>query len=528
MKVFYRWIVIVLVAACISGCIFDSDNSSEDINDTPTLGAIHVGDEAYQAIGCGYDIFGNYADPSEIKGRIIEAYNLPDEWTKKTQLNHTVFSTESGETVHEYQQHLTENANISGSYNAFTGAVKTNFSSDYYHYSNNSFATVMAKINKYQIVIEPSYARADLLRPYISNQASKDLDDQNIDPEHIFMMYGTHVMTGAVMGARLDFSVSMSKSHISEKNSLEVYVEAEFSSKIANIKTDSKFTDEAEQKIYEENRTRTINVIGGKSELSLNITQKGDYDQWVDSIEGSEVFCDYTQYGLIPIWEFCDSSEEGRRKELEEAFDIWASNRQIVTQNQVVSHNCIVDIQVKNSNVGNEYEYEGRKYYKIKRDLNKGAGGKYIYIYTALGKDSDTGPAPVTDVAIVHGYTSLGAKDSKPSGYNLIDTDLNEGAGGRYIYLCYKRDPHGSPIRGLKVWDTSDRTSRYSYGAPSSGYYDAPFYPSGGSNGYDLNTGAGGDYIYLQFSHDITLEHNSLGSSWEEEEIIQMKAIAHP
>ena len=71
-------------------------------------------------------------------------------------------------------------------------------------------------------------------------------------------------------------------------------------------------------------------------------------------------------------------------------------------------------------------------YERIDVDLNKGAGGEYIY----LCKTHAPGPRPITDLKVI-------ASDSRsqraPAGYQKLDVDLNKGAGGKFIYLYVKR-----------------------------------------------------------------------------------------
>ena len=114
-------------------------------------------------------------------------------------------------------------------------------------------------------------------------------------------------------------------------------------------------------------------------------------------------------------------------------------------------------------------------------------------------------------------------------GWILIDKDLNEGAGGAYIYLLYKKNTSdGSsdlPITDIKI----------RYGEPNSQPFDMGFvahgrhyyYTQGGgnndfnSNHCDVNLGCGNnsDYIYICYSKDqvggpiavtsITIDNNS-------------------
>ena len=64
-------------------------------------------------------------------------------------------------------------------------------------------------------------------------------------------------------------------------------------------------------------------------------------------------------------------------------------------------------------------------------DLNDGAYGKYIYAYTT--KEPREG-LPI-EVGILRGNNSA---ITPPMGWRKIDGDLNEGAGGDYIYFCVK------------------------------------------------------------------------------------------
>jgi hypothetical protein len=86
---------------------------------------------------------------------------------------------------------------------------------------------------------------------------------------------------------------------------------------------------------------------------------------------------------------------------------------------------CALDVEV--GNTANLPPPAG--YNQIPLDLNKGAGGMYIYASFKVGVP------PLNGVAVVAGSTQ---STSAPTGFTRINVDLNKGAGGRYIYLCYK------------------------------------------------------------------------------------------
>lgn len=65
-------------------------------------------------------------------------------------------------------------------------------------------------------------------------------------------------------------------------------------------------------------------------------------------------------------------------------------------------------------------------------DLNDGAGGKYIYAYQVKGAERTE---VVKEVGVIYGTSS---SIQPPSDWKKIPVDLNEGAGGDYVYFCVK------------------------------------------------------------------------------------------
>lgn len=98
--------------------------------------------------------------------------------------------------------------------------------------------------------------------------------------------------------------------------------------------------------------------------------------------------------------------------------------------------------------------------------------------------------AAITGLAIVYG------QDAKaPSGYVLIDKDLNEGAGGDYVYLCYSTVPDiGPPITAIQISASKQDLSKDPSLTPT-GYTLIPD---------DLNKNAGLYYIYMSYAVGTT------------------------
>ncbi|MEH2287668.1 hypothetical protein [Nostoc sp.] len=116
-------------------------------------------------------------------------------------------------------------------------------------------------------------------------------------------------------------------------------------------------------------------------------------------------------------------------------------------------------------------------------DLNKGAKGRYIYLeYQGI-----SGLPPVTSVD-VKAYDT--PQYNPPAGWSWDPSDLNAGAGGKYIYLAWKTGEVDKPpiINVLVIAGNQS--------SPPNIPGWIPIYQ-------DLNQGAKGDYIWLYYSTTI-------------------------
>jgi hypothetical protein len=136
----------------------------------------------------------------------------------------------------------------------------------------------------------------------------------------------------------------------------------------------------------------------------------------------------------------------------------------------------VTDIQILKDGQGKP----GDNWLKDNHDLNSGAGSESPYLYLAWEKDGSSGP--ITDLDIVD-------RDKKPrEGFVRIPGNLNEGTTSsdgkdNSLYLYVRRNGSGEPIRQLAVVRSTDP--------------DAPA-PQGFTRcDPDLNEDAGGDYVFL-------------------------------
>jgi hypothetical protein len=108
---------------------------------------------------------------------------------------------------------------------------------------------------------------------------------------------------------------------------------------------------------------------------------------------------------------------------------------------------------------------------KIPRDLNSGAGGDYVYVCYKRGVG-----APITGLYVTKGWVT----PNVPEHCTIVPVDLNRTVGGDYIYLWYTKDPSCAVVDDLIVLFNNE--------AVPDGYTKI---------NYDLNRNAGGDFIYF-------------------------------
>ncbi|XP_042246769.1 uncharacterized protein LOC121882519 [Thunnus maccoyii] len=101
-------------------------------------------------------------------------------------------------------------------------------------------------------------------------------------------------------------------------------------------------------------------------------------------------------------------------------------------------------------NVTEEQELKAQGFKIINDDLNKGALGKYIYIWY---KKEDGAP-PITRIQVT--FNDDMAVGLRAAEYTKIDKDLNAGAAGDHIYLWYFRGGTEYDIPIVDIYVTTD------------------------------------------------------------------------
>lgn len=280
-----------------------------------------------EVLGSGYNVTGNYADVADVKAVVLDLAALGgSNLLRQVRYERATYHVVSGETSHDYQRGLSAAVQLSGSGFGFSGALRTSFKQDRYESRHYSFATVRSVIRKHGLRVALSVSPAEL-RAYLTPAAAAAINDPSIDPGDLFDTFGTHVLTGIIVGGRLDYSASANMSFEKQDRSIDVYARASFKNVFASASIEAQATDNLSWSEYSATEERHLEVYGGRSEYGQYIMNEGVYESWIESVEENSVFMDFESTGLVGLHELAD--DPARRAELEAAWDTYAEARGI-------------------------------------------------------------------------------------------------------------------------------------------------------------------------------------------------------
>lgn len=275
----------------------------------------------FDIVGKGYNVFDEFAN-----NKSTERYPLFDFSSAKTRKNayghetprvisldnisDHIVKTIEGSSITEYAQNLSETVGLSGDAYFFKASVENQFSQEFEQSAEHLFYTYMDINTKWRVNLDTR--NMDTLRKYLDVQFKADLATMN--PDELFKLYGTHFITHAYLGGRIDYSAisevnrSISKSEIIDAvNGSYFQISGSYENESGN------------SSLLQTSHTKThLNVVGGNSQYARSITNHEQYLKWAEGIEKRPVLCGFDDNSLEPIWTLCSNAK--RRKQLEDHF----------------------------------------------------------------------------------------------------------------------------------------------------------------------------------------------------------------
>lgn len=432
-----------------------------------------------EVIGKGYDAMGRFADSRSCKRKLFKFTGMeqqtvaPHQTSYKypaivdfTEVQADEIITIAGTHISEYRSSLNTTTKLSGGVGFFSGSLEVNFRTSTKQSSFNAYTTVMHEKRQWILRLpQPSILCRYLDPGFVEALNSKDA-------EEIFDTYGTHYIAAAIIGAKAQRHSTIDSRTVEDCSSLQIQAEASYAS-FAKLNTST--SHETSSKEFDKLATSHEVYVGG--------TNRNTYEEWKQTATQNPVFIGFPdQSSLRPIWDLIDDAQ--LKEYLKKSFEKYSYDRAITLPLIPKTHpQQISEIEVKmgsTSNVVPSMDFE-----RIDVDLNRKAGGKYIYLCKKHARG-----CPLIDIKVLEGKNV-----SAPRGYEKINIDLNANAGGKYLYFCYSKATDSAkiqdPIIDIKIIATKDKSQQ----SPGSEWVKNPV---------DLNWGAGGDYIYMYLKKGTT------------------------
>ncbi|MFJ5503730.1 MAC/perforin domain-containing protein [Pectobacterium carotovorum] len=444
-----------------------------------------------EAIGMGYNPFAQNAGYATVSSGTVQLFDWANAKMRKVsfmpqfevpevvdvqQEDRSTYTNTAGNTVEEYQKKLATSVTMKGSYHFFSGSLSVDYEENSLRKAENEFTRIQQTINLWSLRLSFAKSLRSLMKAEIRDQLDQ-VDINNPDAiSGFFNRFGSHFLTGIVMGGRATFASSTDKLSVKRDYSIAVVAQASYEGLTGQLSAENRTKYSESISSFSQYSTTHQNIIGGDGSLANEaFTGKEGYQKWVASVKSSPDFVDFVP--MMPmegIWLLCESEQKAKAMELHYN-TVWAPEQSAIYKIHPDYINELIVIAGGNSTI-----MPPQGYTRIPYDLNAGAGGDYIYLcYHEQEWISDNPKKSITDIKIIYD------NEKKPDGYIKLPQDLNKGAKGAYVYLCYKMEDYNldTAIKKITVigGDNPDINAPY-------GYKKIPD---------DLNKGAGGQYVYI-------------------------------
>jgi hypothetical protein len=446
--------------------------------------------------GAGYDVFDNYADVTKCRARVLDAAKLvADGKLELVSYEKSTFETISGVTIHEYSHDFTQKVSLSGSYMYFSGSVGLYFDESMYTSSSYSFATVQSLIRKYALRVPLDVPSADL-KQYLTDTARAQINDVSVPPSALFAMYGTHAIRGLVVGGRMDYNTAADMTFETGGRTIAAYARASFKSAYASASIASETIDSQSMSEFDSRAVRTLEIYGGKSEYGQGIISDNEYQAWIGSISDNPIFVDFEPTGLVPLWTF--AGDPARAQAIQDAYVAYAHTKDVVFIPEIGTALTGLRVEYT-SGSNPPVIVDGHRRLPVDLNQGSGGGFIWVYYKLGADDGSDGTPIGhiyTVDTSNGESNTPGGPCAVDYAGYCR---DLNQSVGGDYIYLHYLLDASNPiraivvKADGVYHWAPAEAANQYN---PD---LDVEWCTHMGNPLVlqDLNEGAGGAYIYI-------------------------------
>lgn len=309
---YYKYLIsifLLLAFSCEKNDL-DLNENGNKIQETKKLSRYH---DKYNFLGCGYDITGDYAENSSAKISIIDMDKLIATSTSLVDIT-PWYSHEAveayGENAMNYSKNLTSKLNSPiGEYSAFGKKIKLGFTDE---------ITVNEKYDGKNVYGSYTYiwknqqlrlTSLGTLKNYLTEEFKDNIN--LLSPSQIVSIYGTHLLTDIILGAKLELI------YRSETTSSDRTTSAKVGISIGLGKFNLTNDVSTDKSIHKQSYNSVLNfrTRGGDNTLAfigtLNLNAENsvkDISPWVNSIKPINwTLVNFGDQYMVPIYELVDN-----------------------------------------------------------------------------------------------------------------------------------------------------------------------------------------------------------------------------
>ena len=397
----------------------------------------------------------------------------------------------------EYSEHFASAAKIKAKF-AFTGSFEASFKMNRTTQmnSNQKLITTQALLetqNDYILDVDAKLLADNVTSTFkkaVSEKTAKDLID----------LYGTHVLSNISLGGRFDLNYLYTRTETSQSTDIVVSAQASYRNISGNASgTDS--TDKTEIDTHSKLYAKSYggSVVGDRTTVKAAIES---YKEWSAGVENGKVTL-VNASEVIPLWDIVAKLEDVEnaaeksaaiKQYFDESVDQISGEFKETINAPIYISDVYVGYGKSSSEAKNMLRDKGvTEGHIVGLDLNKSVGGYWIFLGYKTTTDKEKA---ITDLVADY-YSKSTSSDItyKDIKYNIIPVDLNKGAKGKYIYLYHTKDQKaGNPISAIQYQHNDNFQFEH---VKADGFSSVRAISD--SKVIDLNKGSGGDYIYLWF-----------------------------
>ncbi|MDR1176384.1 MAG: hypothetical protein LBK83_13060 [Treponema sp.] len=400
----------------------------------------------------GYDVINSgYINRNEVKKGypILDAVKVDagglliqdDSATSST------WTSTSGESIVELMEKI--NAALSAEYKsvAFSGKVEAEFATS----SSAKQTTRFAKGQGFHIAREDFLSRNQprALKNYLDEYFVEDINSESA--AYLLRVYGTHLITGCLLGGEAEFNYSYTGSELNDDMKITAALNATYGS----FSGSASGGYESQKKELNDNSVFTSSSRGGNNTSFTSAEQfMSGYAAWVDTVRSNPDLCGIPSFErLIPLWEIVEQINPTKANAIQAEFErmVQVQGIKLAGFTYKPDRSYVTDIEVFTQTIKDGVP-TGRTGYTnlVKDDMyspDKGAvtdtSGKRFYPSNILFSQWTPLPYVVYNLAAATPNNAIAevrvarSDAQMDTGWQKINIDLT--LGGRNYYLWYRK-----------------------------------------------------------------------------------------